>query len=100
MLLNNPKQVDMEKETNNSFNPYDYKFQGMSDEEFNSFYEDEVEADLYRKLIDLSYEARSYLCEMEDEVAIYEKQKGKSDKTKKLHKIIKALINKLEVLPC
>ena len=35
------------------FNPYDYHFNGMSDEEFNSFYEDEDEAEMERQLVDL-----------------------------------------------
>lgn len=35
------------------FDPYNYSFHGMTDEEFNSFYADEDEAEMERQLIDL-----------------------------------------------
>ena len=89
----------MKKDTNEEFAPYNYEFKGMSDEEFNSFCEDEFEADTLRKLIDLSYEARTCLLQMEDEVENYEIEKGKSDRTKELHRKISTIVNDLEALP-
>lgn len=35
------------------FDPYNYSFNGMSDEEFDSLYDDEDEAEMERELVDL-----------------------------------------------
>ena len=53
-------------EDTNNFNPYDYSFNGMSDEEFNSFYEDEDEAEMERQLIDLMSDGERLFRNMKD----------------------------------
>ena len=48
------------------YNPYDYKFNGMSDEEFREGFDSEEEAYLTQELINLMYEGESVFKRMRE----------------------------------
>lgn len=80
------------------FNPYSYKFEGMSDEEFNEGFDSVEEADMHRELYDLLSDAESLFCQIAEVVEVYEKQYGANEKTKKYRKSIRAIQKKIEEL--
>jgi len=48
------------------FDPYNYSFEGGSDDEFNSFYEDEDQADMEKELIDLVSDGENLFRQMRE----------------------------------
>ena len=53
-------------ENNTSFDPYNYSFEAMDDDDFNSFYDDEDEADMHKELIDLASDGANVFRRMKE----------------------------------
>ena len=89
----------MKQDNEKGFDPYNYEFEGMTDEEFNSFYDDEDEAKMYSDLYELLPNAEMLFRDMLDVIDAYEGNKGANEKTKKYRKEITAILKRVEKLP-
>lgn len=69
------------------YNPYDYKFNGMSDEEFREGFDSEEEAYLTQELINLMYEGESVFKRMRELI---------ENSSEKGNKKIKSYLEKLD----
>ena len=90
---------DMKQNINDNFDPYNYKFEGMTDEEFNACFDDEDEAKMYSDLYELISGIEKGFFEMLDVIDTYEGKKGANEKTKKHRKEITAILKRVENLP-
>lgn len=80
------------------FDPYNYSFDGGSDDEFNSFYEDEDQADMEKELIDLVSDGENLFRKMREVIETskyYTKQKD-SEVVKKYIEKIDAITDTLQ----
>ena len=80
------------------FDPYNYSFEGGSDDEFNSFYEDEDQADMEKELIDLVSDGENLFRKMREVIETskyYTKQKD-SEVVKKYIEKIDAITDTLQ----
>ena len=80
------------------FDPYNYSFDGGSDDEFNSFYKDEDQADMEKELIDLVTDGENLFRQMREVIETskyYTKQKD-SEVVKKYIEKIDAITDTLQ----
>lgn len=85
-------------EGNEPFDPYNYSFDGGDDDEFNSFYEDEDQADMEKELIDLVSDGENLFRHMREVIETskyYTKQKD-SEVVKKYIEKIDAITDTLQ----
>lgn len=80
------------------FDPYNYSFDGGSDDEFKGFYEDEDQADMEKELIDLVTDGENLFRQMREVIETskyYAKQKD-SEVVKKYIEKIDAITDTLQ----
>ena len=86
------ESIKKELSEEDTFDPYNYSFNGMSDEEFNSFYNDEDQAEMERDLVDLISDGEGIFRRMR-EVIETSKYYSKSKDSEIIKKYLKRIDN-------
>ena len=91
--------IQKELQPNEPFDPYNYSFEGMSDDEFKSFYDDEDEAEMERELVDLISDGEAIFKRMREviETSKYYAKSKDSDIIKKYLERIDSITNSIKM---